>query len=80
MNDNSIIYPHMALTRDAAQQFGIPASYLRRLCKEGKVRFVKISVNKWLINCDSVAEYFQRGESPAEEELDTVAGIRRAAP
>ena len=77
--DNTVQFPHMALTKDAAKQFCIPASYLRRLCREGKVRFVMISKNKWLINLDSLAAYFNEGDSPAEQP-ETVAGIRRVAP
>ena len=77
--DNTVQFPHMALTKDAAKQFCIPASYLRRLCREGKVRCVMISKNKWLINLDSLAAYFNEGDRPAEQP-ETVADIRRVAP
>lgn len=77
--DNTVQFPHMALTKDAAKQFCIPASYLRRLCREGKVRFVMISRNKWLVNLDSLAAYFNEGDCPAEQP-EAVAGIRRVAP
>lgn len=78
--DNTVQFPHMALTKDAAKQFCIPASYLRRLCREGKVRFVMISKNKWLINLDSLAAYFERGDNCPAEQPETVEGIRRVAP
>lgn len=77
--DNTVQFPHMALTKDAAKQFCIPTSYLRRLCREGKVRFVMISKNKWLVNLDSLAAYFNEGDHPAEQP-EVVAGIRRVAP
>ena len=76
---DSVIYPHMMQTKQAAQVFGISAMYLRKLCKQGKVRYVMISKNKWLINLDSLAAYFNEGDRPAEQP-ETVAGIRRVAP
>lgn len=76
---DSVIYPHMMQTKQAAQTFGISAMYLRKLCKQGKVRYVMISKNKWLINLDSLAAYFNEGDRPAEQP-ETVAGIRRVAP
>ena len=76
---DSVIYPHMIQTKQAAQTFGISAMYLRKLCKQGKVRYVMISKNKWLINLDSLAAYFNEGDRPAEQP-ETVAGIRRVAP
>ena len=33
---DSVIYPHMMQTKQAAQTFGISAMYLRKLCKQGK--------------------------------------------
>lgn len=78
--DNTVQFPHMALTKDAAKQFCIPASYLRKLCREGKVRFVMISKNKWLINLDSLAAYFNEGDNCPAEQPEVVAGIRRVAP
>ena len=76
---DSVIYPHMMQTKQAAQTFGISAMYLRKLCKQGKVRYVKIAENRWFINCDSLAAYFNEGDRPAEQP-ETVAGIRRVAP
>ena len=78
--DNTVQFPHMALTKDAAKAFGIRAMYLRKLCKQGKVRFVKIAENRWLINCDSLAQYFSEGDNCPAEQPEVVAGIRRVAP
>lgn len=77
---DSVIYPHMMQTKQAAQAFGISAMYLRKLCKQGKVRYVKIAENRWLINCDSLATYFNQGDNCPAEQPETVAGIRRVAP
>jgi hypothetical protein len=54
--------------------------YLRKLCKQGKVRYVKIAENRWLINCDSLAAYFNEGDNCPAEQPEVVAGIRRVAP
>lgn len=77
---DSVIYPHMMQTKQAAQTFGISAMYLRKLCKQGKVRYVKIAENRWLINCDSLAAYFNQGDNCPAEQPETVVGIRRVAP
>ena len=78
--DNTIRYPHMLHTKEAAQAFGISYAYLRRLCKSGRVRYTKISENRWLVNCDSLAAYFEQGDNAPAEQPETVAGIRRVAP
>lgn len=78
--DNGIVFPHMMQTKDAAKAFGISAMYLRKLCKQGKVRYVKIAENRWLINCDSLAQYFSEGDNCPAEQPEVVAGIRRVAP
>jgi toxin-antitoxin system, antitoxin component, merR family len=40
---------------------------LRNLCRAGKVRFVCVG-NRWLVNLDSLAAYFNEGDDPAELE------------
>ena len=80
MNERTIVYPRMASVKRAAEQFGCSAFFVRKLCREGKIRYVQVSSRRWLVNLDSLAEFFEKGESPAEEEPDTVAGIRRVAP
>ena len=47
-------YPQMATVKKAAQVFGVSPSYLRRLCKAGKITFVNTG-HVWLINLDSLA-------------------------
>ena len=47
-------YPQMATVKKAAETFGVSPSYLRRLCKAGKIIFVNTG-HVWLINLDSLA-------------------------
>ena len=71
-------YPQMATVKKAADVFGVSPSYLRRLCKAGKITFVNTG-HVWLINLDSLARYFDKG-SPGPAGLEeTVGGIRRVA-
>ena len=60
-------YPTMATVKDAAAKFGISEYFLRNLCRAGKVRFVCVG-NRWLVNLDSLAAYFNEGDDPAELE------------
>lgn len=41
-------YPQMATVKKAAETFGVSPSYLRRLCKAGKIIFVNTG-HVWLI-------------------------------
>lgn len=34
-------YPQMATVKKTAEVFGVSASYIRRLCRAGKISFVK---------------------------------------
>lgn len=64
---NAITYPNMSTVKEAAAQFGVTAAYIRMLCRAGKVRFV-CAGNRWLVNMDSLAAYFNEGDDPAELE------------
>lgn len=64
---NAITYPNMSTVKEAAAQFGVTAAYIRTLCRTGKVRFV-CAGNRWLVNMDSLAAYFNEGDDPAELE------------
>lgn len=69
-------YPQMATVKKAAEFFGVSPSYLRRLCKAGKIIFVNTG-HVWLINLDSLARYFDKGDpSPAGQD-GAVNGVRR---
>ena len=58
---------NMSTVKEAAAQFGVTAAYIRTLCRAGKVRFV-CAGNRWLVNMDSLAAYFNEGDDPAELE------------
>ena len=65
--NNTAVYPNMLSVKKAADKFGISEYFLRNLCHAGKVRFVCVG-NRWLVNLDSLAAYFNEGDDPAELE------------
>lgn len=69
-------YPQMATVKKAAETFGVSPSYLRRLCKAGKITFVNTG-HIWLINLDSLARYFDKGDPGPAGLEETAGGIRR---
>lgn len=73
---DAIHYPDMGTVKKAAEIYGLSPSYIRRLCKTGKIRYVNAG-HMWLVNLDSLARYFEQGD-PAENS-QTVGGIRRVA-
>ena len=60
--NNTAVYPNMLSVKKAAAKFGISEYFLRNLC-----RFV-CAGNRWLVNMDSLAAYFNEGDDPAELE------------
>ena len=66
-----IHYPTMATVKEAAARFGVSPAYVRKLCRMGKIRYTK-----WLVNVDTLAEYFTQGD-PVEQEPQVVNGVRR---
>ena len=72
----SIRYPNMGTVKRAAETYGLSPSYIRRLCRIGKIRYVNAG-HRWLVNLDSLARYFEEGD-PADGE-ETAQGIRRVA-
>lgn len=71
-----VSYPRMSSVKAAAEQFGCSAFFIRRLCREGKVRYTAVSSRRWLVNTDSLADFFQHGEAQ-DEPPKAVNGIRR---
>lgn len=69
-------YPQMATVKRTAEVFGVSASYIRRLCRAGKISFVNTG-HVWLINMDSLARYFEHGDPGPAGLEETVGGIRR---
>ena len=54
--NNTIRYPNMGTVKKAAEIYGLSPSYIRRLCKTGKIRYVNAG-RGWLVNLDSLIEY-----------------------
>ena len=74
----AIRYPQMKSVREAAEIYGLPPTYIRKLCKQGKVRYV-VAGHRWLVNMGSLAQYFERGDPVPAEQDEAVGGIRRVA-
>lgn len=77
---DAVVYPKMASVRRAAEQFGCTAFFVRKLCRENKIRYTIVSSRRWLVNMDSLAQYFSEGDNCPAEQPEVVAGIRRVAP
>lgn len=73
---NPIYYPTMASVKNAAARFNVTPEYVRKLCRTGKICYTAISSRKWLVNVDTLAEYFTQGD-PVEQEPQVVNGVRR---
>ena len=71
-------YPQMATVKKTAEVFGVSASYIRRLCRAGKISFVNTG-HVCLVNLDSLARYFEAGDPGPAGLEETVGGIRRVA-
>ena len=71
-----IRYPTMATVKEAAVRIGVSPAYVRKLCRMGKIRYTTISSRKWLVNVDTLAEYFTQGD-PVEQEPQVINGVRR---
>ena len=53
--------PRMRTIKAAAAETGLAEYFVRRLVKEGKVRYVKAG-KKFLVNLDSLISYLNEGE------------------
>ena len=42
----NVIYPKMATVKDAANQFSVSSAFVRKLCREGRIRYTAISSRK----------------------------------
>lgn len=74
--NNTIRYPNMGTVKRAAEIYGLSPSYIRRLCKTGKIRYVNAG-HMWLVNLDSLARYFEQGDPAPAEQSQTAHGIRQ---
>ena len=52
----TISYPTMATVKETAHQFSVSAAFVRKLCREGRIRYTAISSRKWMVNLDSLAQ------------------------
>jgi hypothetical protein len=75
---NLIRYPVMKTVKTAAAIYGLPPTYIRTLCRTGKIRYV-VAGHRWLVNMNSLAQYFERGDPVPAEQGEAVGGIRRVA-
>ena len=73
-----IRYPNMGAVAKAADIYGLSPAYIRRLCRQGKIRYV-VAGHRWLVNLDSLARYFNEGDPVPAEQDEAVGGIRRVA-
>ena len=74
--NNAIRYPNMGTVKRAAEIYGLSPSYIRRLCKTGKIRYVNAG-HMWLVNLDSLARYFEQGDPAPADQNQTAHGIRQ---
>ena len=75
---DTIRYPNMGTVKRAAELYGLSPAYIRRLCREGKVRFVNVG-HRWLVNLDSLAKSFEEGDPGPVGQDEAANGIRRVA-
>ena len=56
-----MIIPTMITIKEAAGQTGLSYDYIRKLCLQGKIVYVKAGC-KFLINMEKLVEYLNNGE------------------
>lgn len=62
MDENRV--PRMLTLREAAKETGLSYDFLRRLCLQGKLVYIK-SGAKFLLNECKLIEYLNKGDVPA---------------
>ncbi len=55
-------FPTMLTLRQAAEATGLSYDYLRKLCLQKKIIFVRAG-NKYLVNAEKLQEYLDSGEA-----------------
>ena len=60
MEDNEKI-PTMVTIQEAADQTGLSYDYIRKMCMQDKIVYVKVGAKR-LINLDMLRQYLNRGE------------------
>ena len=74
---DAIRYPNMGTVKKAAEIYGLSPCYIRRLCTAGKIRFVNAG-HMWLVNLDSLAQYFEQGDPGPAGQDEAANDVRRA--
>lgn len=65
----------MASVKNAAARFNVTPEYVRKLCRTGKICYTAISSRKWLINMDTLAQFFAQGEAAREDSQQVTNGM-----
>ena len=65
----------MASVKNAAARFDVTPEYVRKLCRTGKICYTAISSRKWLINMDTLAQFFAQGEPVREDSQQVTSGL-----
>lgn len=63
--------PRMLTIREAAAETGLSYDYLRKLCIQGRVVYIRAGAKR-LINFDKLLEFLNRGESAGESQQKTL--------
>lgn len=58
--------PTMKTLKEAAQITGLSYDYLRKLCLQGKIVYVRAG-NKFLLNMEKLVEFLNQGEKKEDE-------------
>lgn len=61
--------------KNAAARFNVTPEYVRKLCRTGKICYTAISSRKWLINMDTLAQFFAQGEPAREDSQQVTNGL-----
>lgn len=65
----------MASVKNAAARFNVTPEYVRKLCRTGKICYTAISSRKWLVNMDTLAQFFAQGEPVREDSQQVTSGL-----
>lgn len=65
----------MASVKNAAARFNVTPEYVRKLCRTGKICYTAISSRKWLVNMDTLAQFFAQGEPVREDSQQVTNGL-----
>ena len=65
----------MASVKNAAARFNVTPEYVRKLCRTGKICYTAISSRKWLVNMDTLAQFFAQGEPVREDSQQVTNGF-----